>query len=321
MRQALRATVPQPHMPESFATMDTLTNLRTFLVVAQSGGFTDAAKRLNVVPSVVAKRIAQLEQAMDTRLFERSTRRVVITESGIQLRERASGLLAGFDDLALSVQRDDRKIEGHIRVMAPTTLTTVRLGQAFVAFMAQHRRITMEIVLVDRSSNPEEQSFDMAISGRTASYDGVIDVPLCSTHPVLVAAPAYLKSRPAPPAHPRDLIEHACLVFSPTGRRWSFQSSRGLQSVEVSAHMVADDNLTLLHAATAGMGIAVLPRYVATDAIRSGALECLLPAFPLQDHWFRAYVPKRRLRIARVQALVDWLVQDLTAFSEASAPR
>jgi DNA-binding transcriptional LysR family regulator len=167
--------------------------------------------------------------------------------------------------------------------------------------------------------NPEEQSFDMAISGRTASYDGVIDVPLCSTHPVLVAAPAYLKSRPAPPAHPRDLIEHACLVFSPTGRRWSFQSSRGLQSVEVSAHMVADDNLTLLHAATAGMGIAVLPRYVATDAIRSGALECLLPAFPLQDHWFRAYVPKRRLRIARVQALVDWLVQDLTAFSEASA--
>ncbi len=139
--------------------------------------------------------------------------------------------------------------------------------------------------------------------------------------PVLVAAPAYLKSRPAPPAHPRDLIEHACLVFSPTGRRWSFQSSRGLQSVEVSAHMVADDNLTLLHAATAGMGIAVLPRYVATDAIRSGALECLLPAFPLQDHWFRAYVPKRRLRIARVQALVDWLVQDLTAFSEASAPR
>ena len=92
--------------------MDTLTNLRTFLVVAQSGGFTDAAKRLNVVPSVVAKRIAQLEQAMDTRLFERSTRRVVITESGIQLRERASGLLAGFDDLARSVQRDDRKIEG-----------------------------------------------------------------------------------------------------------------------------------------------------------------------------------------------------------------
>jgi len=296
--------------------MDTLTNLKTFAAVAKYGGFSDAAKQLDVVPSVVAKRISQLEKEMGTRLFQRSTRRVTITEAGIQLRSRATGLLAEFDDVVRSVQRDDKKLEGHIRVMAPTTLTLLHLGQTLSAFMAQHERITMEISLVDLSSNPEEQGFDLAISGRSASYDGVIDVPLCSTHPVLVAAPSYMAKHKAPLNHPRDLIEHRCLTFSPSSTRWNFQSTRGALSVDVTPHLQADDNLTLLHAAALGTGIAVLPSYVAAEAIRNGTLETLLPHYPLQDTWFRAYVPKRRMRIARVQALVDWITQDLTTFSE-----
>lgn len=297
--------------------MDTLTNLKTFMAVAKYGGFSDAAKQLNVVPSVVAKRISQLEKEMGTRLFQRSTRRVVITEAGVQLRSRASGLLAEFDDVVHSVQRDDKKLEGHIRIMAPTTLTMMHLGKTLSTFMAQHDRITIEVSLVDLSSNPEEQSFDFAISGRSASYEGVVDVPLCSTHPVLVAAPSYFEKKQQVLAHPRELVEHACLVFSPSGSRWNFQSTRGVLSVEVSPVLMADDNLTLKQAALLGMGVAVLPTYVAADAIRSGELTHLLPSFPLQDTWFRAYVPKRRMRIARVEALVDWIAKDLTKFSDS----
>lgn len=295
--------------------MDTLNNLKTFMAVATYGGFSDAAKQLDVVPSVVAKRIAQLEGEMGTRLFQRSTRRVVITEAGIQLRNRAAGLLAEFEDVVRSVQRDDKKLEGHIRVMAPTTLTTTHLGKTLCAFMAQHERITMEIALVDLSSNPEEQAFDLAISGRTASYDGVIDVPLCSTQPVLVASPGYLRKWAGALSHPRELGAHRCLVFSPSGHRWNFQSARGVISVEVTPHLLADDNHTLLQAVCMGMGVAVLPRYVAADALGAGTLEVLLPEFPLQDTWFRAYIPKRRLRVARVQALVDWITQDLGTFA------
>lgn len=295
--------------------MDTLTNLRTFMAVARHGGFSDAAKNLDVVPSVVAKRISQLEQEIGTRLFERSTRRVAITDAGAQLRNRAGSLLAEFDEVVHSVQRDDGKLEGHIRVMAPTTLTTLRLCQTFCGFMAQHERITLEVTLVDHSSNPEEQGFDLAISGRPASYEGVIDVALCATHSVLVAAPDYLQRRGVELSHPRELGAHPCLVFSPSGKRWNFQSSRGVLSVEVNPHLLADDNLTLREAAILGLGVAVLPRYVAADAIRSGALVTLLPSYPLHETWFRAFVPKRRLRVARVQALVDWVAADLAAFS------
>lgn len=299
--------------------MDTLGNLRTFLAVANYGGFSEAARRLHVVPSVVAKRIDQLEKAMGTRLFERSTRSVVITEAGQQLRAKASGLLADFDTLVGAVKHDDQKLEGHIRVMAPTTLTMMHLGRVINAFMARHDRITVELSLVDLSSNPEESGYDLAISGRTASYEGVIDVPLCSTHPQLVAAPSYLRAR-GTPTHPRELAEHTCLVFAPSGQRWNFQSTRGVLSVEVTPKLTADDNVTLLHAAVDGMGIAILPRYIAETAIRKKELTVLLPTFPLQDTWFRAYVPKRRMRLARLQALVDWLVRDLGELASGTKP-
>lgn len=294
--------------------MDTLTNMKTFVAVANYGGFSEAARRLYVVPSVVAKRIDQLEKSMGARLFERSTRSVVLTEAGQQLKGKAAGLVADFDDLVQSVSRNDSKLEGHIRVMAPTTLTMLHLGQVFNTFMCQHDRITLEISLVDLSSNPEEQGYDLAISGRNASYEGVVDVPLCSANPILVAAPSYLASCAAP-THPRDLIEHACLVFAPTGRNWQFQSSRGVLAVEVTPRLTVDDNLTLLGATKMGMGIASLPNYVARQAILDGELIPLLKNFPLQENWFRAFIPKRKYRLARVKALVDWLGSDLEVFA------
>lgn len=294
--------------------MDTLTNLKTFAAVANYGGFSEAARRLHVVPSVVAKRIGQLEKTMGVRLFERSTRSVVLTEAGQQLQGRATGLMADFDDLVRSVQRDDNKLEGHIRVMAPTTLTMLHLGAVFNAFVQQHERITLELALVDLSSNPEEQGFDIAISGRNASYEGVIEVPLCSARPQLVAAPAYLAQRGAP-THPRDLTAHSCLVFAPTGRIWQFQSARGTLSVEVMPRLTVDDNVTLLGAASMGMGIAPLPAYVVRQALADGVLLPLLEDFALQENWFRAFVPRRKYRLARVRALADWLVANLENFS------
>lgn len=296
--------------------MDVLGNLKTFLAVASGGGFSEAARKLHVVPSVVAKRIAQLEKTMGSRLFERSTRSVVLTEAGEQLQARAALLMADFDELVSTVQRDDSKLEGHIRVMAPTTLTMIYLGQVINAFLEKHERITMELALVDQSTNPQERGFDMAISGRTASYEGVLDVPLCAVQPMLFAAPAYVAAH-GEPAHPRELADHRCLVFAPTGVNWQFESSRGAISVEVRPRLLADDNRTLLDAAVRGMGVVALPLYVARDALAAGQLQPLLSKFPLQETWFRAYLPRRSHKLARVQALVDWLASHLEGFMAA----
>ncbi len=286
--------------------MDTFLHVKTFSLVASCASFTEAAHQLDVVPSVVAKRIAQLEKSLGTRLFDRTTRAVRLTEAGEKLLARAGTLVASFDDLLESVGRDESKLEGHIRVMAPTTLTMAYLGEAFCDFLREHDRITMEIALVDHSANPVEQGFDLAISGRSASYEGVVDIPLCPVLPIVCATPAYLLAR-GTPTHPRELAEHDCLAFKPSGSNWQFQSPRGVVNVDVRVRLLADDNRTLLHAALAGLGIASLPTYVARDAVSSGALTPLLHKFPPQETWFKAFVPKRKQGVARITALIGWL--------------
>lgn len=292
--------------------MDVLTNLRTFLAVARTGSFSEAARQLHVVPSVVAKRVAQLEQTMHARLFQRTTRMVELTDAGHRLKTRAATLVADLDTVVADVRGDEGKLEGHIRVIAPTTITVLRLAPVFQGFMARHDRITLEIALADRSINPVEEGADIVINGRGASFPGVIDVPLCPVQPQLCASPAYLDRR-GTPIHPRDLAEHECLRFGPNGDQWVFHSSRGLIHLRISGRFVADDNSTLAHFATAGMGIGFLPDYVCHEPLADGRLVPVLPNFPLQDPWFKAYVPRGRHTQAHVQALLQWLSAKIPA--------
>ncbi|HWP11974.1 MAG TPA: LysR family transcriptional regulator [Ramlibacter sp.] len=296
--------------------MDVLKNLKTFVAVARAGGFSEAGRQLHVVPSVVAKRIAQLEYTVQAKLFERSTRVVALTEAGQKLMTRAAILLSDVDDLVVDLRRDTARLEGHIRVMAPTTLTRRRLGPILERFLADHERITLEIALVDASANPLEKGFDIAVSGHSASYEGVLDIPLCPVAPHLCASPSYLERR-GYPSHPRELAQHECLVFKLANGTWIFQSDRGLVRVEATPRLVADDNFTLMQFAKAGLGIAILPAYVCAGALQSGELVSILKEFPPQDAWFKAFVPRRKHALARVQALLQALTAGLKSMPPA----
>lgn len=288
--------------------MDAFVNIKTFVLVARLQGFSHAARQLDVVPSVVAKRIGQLEQSLGTRLFDRTTRSVRLTEAGEKLYARAGELVGSFDELLKSVDRDESKLVGHIRLAAPTALTFAYLGQVFADFLAEQGSITMDVVLQDDAVNPAERGFDLAISGRTASYEGVVEVPLCATQAMLCAAPAYL-ARNGTPAHPTELTGHDSLVFRPSGLNWQINSSRGVVHIEVTPRLVADDNMTLLRAATAGLGIALLPAYIAGAALDAGTLVRVLPDNLPVETWFKIYVSRRKRQIARIEALVDFLVR------------
>jgi len=302
--------------------IDDLKSLRTFLSVTQHGSFVQAARHMHVVPSVVAKRIAQLEAALGARLFERTTRKVRARRQGERLRARASALLAGIEDLThdVSTAGSSGGPQGHLRVMAPSTLTTLHLGEMFTRFLRQHEGITMEIVLGNRSTNPLEDGYDLIVSGRLASYEGVLQHPLAPIHYVLCASPAYLRKAPEL-EHPSDLARHPCLVFEPLGRTWVFQSSRGALNVDVHPRLLVDDNQTVLRSAVNGLGIAMLPRYIAREALARGDLKPALPAFAPQEAWFKAFIPRRKARLPQVAALCDWLAAQMPAINGTSARR
>lgn len=290
--------------------MDSLLNLRTFLAVCRAGGFADASRRLHVSPSVVAKRIAQLERTVGAQLFARTTRVVNLTPAGERFQRRAATAVAEFEAVLVSLEQDDTVLEGSIRLMAPTTLTTTVLGPLLNEFMVRHPGIRIEVTLSDRTINPLESGHDMAISGRAATFTDVQAVPLCPTQRLACAAPSYLAAFGTPQL-PSELDEHACIVFRPVGSAWRFEGPKGPTLITVQPRMVVEDHASACDAARRGLGIALLPLYVARADLRSGQLQEALPAYRLQGEWFSLQVPKRLKALARVDALIQWLVERL----------
>lgn len=290
--------------------MDTLQNLKAFLAVAGSGSFSAAARRLGVAPSVVTKRIDQLEWAAKVELFTRSTRRVMLTEVGERLVPRVRAAVAELDEVLAEMARPRRDLEGHLRVKVPTTLTVLYLGTILGRFQAQHPRVSLDVVLTDRPLNPVEEGFDLAVVAFPASFSSVVDEPLCPLRRMVCASPAYLAARGVP-RHPRELAGHDTLNFLPTGPIWTFRSDRGSIGVEVAPKLSANDNQVLLAAAREGNGVALLPSYVALPALRAGELEEVLEAFPVPEMWVKALVPENRVQIPRVRALLAFLKGNL----------
>jgi DNA-binding transcriptional LysR family regulator len=291
--------------------MDILVNLQAFLATADAGGFSAAARKLNVSTSVVAKRVTQLEARTGIALFHRSTRQLRLTVAGQQYVHRARGVVADVGDLLSRMGEKGHDLVDHLRIKAPTSLTIARLADVFSAFQTQNPRLKLEIVLIDRPVDPVTEGFDIAIGAFPHSFGGVVDEPLCQLKRLLCASPAYLKAHGAP-RHPRDLVDHQCLSFLPTGSEWMFDGPRGRISIQVRPLLSSNEGHVLVKSAIAGNGIAFISHYLADEALRLGTLQVVLPDFPIPELWVKATVPERRVNAAAVQALLRQLKSSLS---------
>ncbi|MCJ9701470.1 MULTISPECIES: LysR family transcriptional regulator [unclassified Bradyrhizobium] len=290
--------------------MDILVNLQAFLATADAAGFSAAARKLDVSTSVVAKRVTQLEARIGTPLFHRSTRQLRLTEAGQRYVHRARGVVTDATDLLSRMGEKGHDLVDHLRIKAPTSLTVARLADAFSAFQTENPRLKLDIVLIDRPVDPVTEGFDIAIGAFPHSFGGVIDEPLCALKRLLCASPAYLKKH-GTPKHPRDLVEHRCLSFLPTGPEWVFDGPRGRISIQVTPLLSSNEGHVLARSAIAGNGIALLSHYLVADALREGTLKPVLREFPIPELWVKAAIPERRRNAAAVQALLTLLKTSL----------
>jgi DNA-binding transcriptional LysR family regulator len=286
--------------------MNTLLNIKAFLLVARTGSFSGAARELGVAPSVVTKRITRLEDEMGAQLFVRSTRSLALTPAGERLLPQYQRLVAELDEIIGAAAATERGIEGHLRIKGPTTLTSLFLGPIFCDFHAQNPGLTMEIVLLDRSVNPLEEGFDLVVGALPAAYPNVVDFPLGAYSIALCASPAYVEAKGSPES-PTDLIDHDCLTSVLMGNTWLFENAPSTVSIEVRSKFHANDNRVLRDAARRGIGIAVLPRFLVRDDLASGALVELMPAHPIPTFWMKAVVPRIKMNKPAVSQLVDYL--------------
>ncbi len=284
--------------------MDNLLNVRTFLAAARLGSFAAAARSLSVSPSVVSKRINQLEHEFRVTLFRRSTRDLRLTEDGSRLLPRCMKLISGYDEMRDVASHE--QISGLLRVDAPGSVTAMILGPIFCEFLAENPAIELDLRLTDRLDNPLGRSCDLTIGTRPSTYEDIRDYPLMPYPCAAYASTAYVE-RHGNPAHPRDLVAHRSLVSLLHGKTWHFYGDEGDFAVTVKPRLAVNDTIVLREAVRQGLGIAVLPSFLVEDGLAAGAITTVLGSFRPPPMWIKAQVSTQKAAKPSVNALLEFL--------------
>ncbi|WP_029528058.1 LysR family transcriptional regulator [Polaromonas glacialis] len=296
--------------------MDMLLKLKAFIATADAGNFSAAARNSYASPSVMMKRVDALEWDFKTTLFDRSTRRLTLTNTGQSYLIHARQLIRSYNDMVSGAILSPGSIEGPIRIKAPAVLIRQGLSDLFAVYRAQNPLVHFEIIASDRGGNPATEGFDIAVGMDQMAYPDVIEQVIRPFPRLLCAAPAYLAQCDAP-LHPRDLIHHPCLAFSLAGPIWGFNSPDGRIEVDVRPVLKTNDAGYLCAAACDGQGIVQLALPIVADALLAGQLVPVLEQFPLVERWVKIMVPTARLELMRVKLLFDRMVQHLASASGA----
>ncbi len=289
--------------------MDRLQDFQLYLRVVDLGSFSRAAAEMGIGQPAATKQIAQMERRLGARLLHRSTHGVSPTEIGLLYYEKCK-LIAHHAEEARSVAALlQSQVQGALRVSTSVGFGRRVLAPLLMRFMQANPELHVDLAVDDRYVDLVEQGIDVAVRmGRLA--DSTLGARYLGLNPwVAVAAPQYLRARGVP-RHPRDLAAHEALVYSSVqgDARWHF-SGAGNEAVvvPVRGRLRSNSLSTLLEAAGAGMGVAILPWYVASADLRKGLLEPLLPQWSLPAQEIHAVYPSPNMVPAKVTQFVDWL--------------
>jgi DNA-binding transcriptional LysR family regulator len=302
--------------------MDTLVNIRAFLATVRCGSFSAASVELDVMPSVILKRVQQLEKELEQRLFTRTTRRVVLTEAGERLLPELKALVEHFHAIRSNNPDVPGELGGTIRIKSPTVLGRTWVSKVISRFVTHHPKVNFELILADRSVNPAEENFDIAISIWPGIFPGVVEIPLQRYSRMLVASPAYLEGRTKLKT-PFELTEHDCLGLVSTGQTWSFNDKGRLINVEIKPRLSVNDVYALLQFAIDGHGIALTSEISVRSALKSGSLKSCLLNYPPIDFEVTARIPQSRMDFVRVQKFMSSLksATPIPPISESDVPK
>jgi len=292
--------------------------LAAFLEVAECRSVSHAAVSLDVAKSLVSKRIAQLEERLETTLFSRSTRKVALTPAGETYVDYAKRALAEVADGMERVRSLRTELSGNLRLTAPVSWGQRVLAKHLPEFLKMHPSLEIDLMLNDRMMDMATERIDVALRWSSHSHHERHGTPLTEIKWYLTAAPAYI-AKFGLPAEPVELNDHACLYYrrDNTDDHWTLQHNlaakqSALRHVEVNVggRYRVDNPEVVLESATAGMGIALLPDYLCVQAIEKGILvKVLTPWTPLTKFGTHivALCPPDRKKISRNQSLIDYL--------------
>ena len=269
--------------------MDRLQNIETFVRVAQTQNFTEAARQLRVARSVVTTRIQQLEEYVGAPLFHRSTRVVRLTEMGRAFQRDCTELVARANDVVDQMRDVKGSPSGTLRVHALTGFVLGHFASLIRDFQETYPDIRLDLNVSDSVVDPIKEGVDCALQIFPATSIELVSRPLFPVRRVFCATPEYLKKNGVP-KDPRDLHHHKLGLYSryPSRDRWSFQHKGEEITLYLNAALLTNSVHLLREYAMEHAGIVCVPTLVAADAIQQGKLQVVLPEHLLHSFWLSA---------------------------------
>ena len=281
-----------------------LLDVLAFVRVVETGAFSRAAERMGMAKSIVSRRVARLEEQLGARLLTRSAQGASPTDVGQAYFERAANVLAELEAAQEVVAEAVTQIAGPIRLSAPLSFGVQHLAPVLAEFAAEHPKVELDISFEDRPVDLVAGGYDLAVRIGALKDSALIARRIAPVRKVAVASPDYLARR-GRPEHPRDLASHDILLYA--NETWRFRVGKTWEYAKGQPRLRADNGEMLRAAAIAGLGICILPSFIAAPGFEAGTLEPLLTDFPMEEGALHAVMPGRATT-ARVRALVDFLV-------------
>lgn len=287
--------------------MDRLRAYEMFVTVVARGGFARAAEALNTSPANVTRYVNELEAYLGTRLLNRTSRRLSLTESGEAVYERSRTSLAEIAETEALASKAALRPTGRLRINAPLSFGVRHLAPLWPVFMATYPEVSLEIALIDRVVDIVEEGYDLALRISSSGSTAHVARKLATSRNVLCAGPDYIRRR-GTPEKPADLTGHDCLTYAYNADEWRFLDGKGtIHPVKVSGPLHANNGDTLRAALLAGRGVGWQPTFLIGEDIRAGRLVPLMPDYHLPDIDISAVYPSRRHLSAKVRVMIDFL--------------
>ncbi len=282
--------------------------MRVFVTVVDLGSQSAAADYLELSRPVVSRYLAELENWVGARLMHRTTRKLSLTAAGLEILPRCRQMLELSSDMQAAVGAPDDAPRGMLRISSSTSFGQAQLAAAITEYVTRYPGVSVDLQMLDRIVNLVDERIDLAIRMSNDLDPNLIARRLSICRSVICASPAYLREHPAP-RRVEDLSRHNCLTHAYVGKSlWHFEQDGEQVSVPVQGNISGNDASTLLRAAMAGAGVAMLPSYQAGVHIKSGELVRLVAhAEPRQMNMYAVYTSRRHMSSA-LRSLLDFLV-------------
>ncbi len=299
--------------------MDVLKGMTIFSEVAKQHGFAPAARALNLSTSAVSRYVIDLEDWIGAQLFQRTTRKLSLTDEGKAYLERCQRVVAEVNNIQHAAS--DRKAEpqGPLRITAPVFIAKSFLQDLLPEFLIRFPKIELELVVVDRFVDLIEEGFDLAIRAGELEDSTLVARKIADASLVLVAAPAYIDQHGMPKSG-AGLRHHNCLIDTVPdyANRWPIVDKQNAKAVAVQGNVRVNSGEIVRSLALAGVGVALLPQFFVLDDIRNGRLTSLLEASIKSSAGIFVIYPKHRHISTNVRSFIDYLLTRLDRLSALS---